>query len=395
LTDGLNVFAYCRNNPVMLNDPGGTQGAESFEDLNDVVKDLNNPGQELSIDLTDTRTHAQPAAKPMGKKAARKHGNKQAKDYRKQAKMKKGPEVQAGHTAAARHAPESGISKADWDKQQMQQLHSRKGKGLDVNVTDQSGNTTSRTRHTSQEGLIDDAVERSKAANGGKLTPQGQLDAAAEVKWRTENVPMDQRDVNALRESGPAKPDKGPPVDPKTGEVVKSETTAAKTEAKAVKAEAKALKTEAKALKTGTEALEVVGKSTAKTALKKLGTKALKVIPFVGMGAGAASAVYEESQGNHVSAALDTVGLIPVVGDVVDAGRLGVAIGETADELLGISDVAAEHGAAVEGAAKYVGLGEDSSRVVGAIGAGVSSITIAPTIAVSKKIAAGVSWLLN
>jgi hypothetical protein len=85
----------------------------------------------------------------------------------------------------------------------MQQLHSRKGQGLDVIVTDQAGNVATRTRHTSQEGLINDAVARARAANGGVLTPQGQLDAANEVAWRTANVPMDQRDINAIRNSAP------------------------------------------------------------------------------------------------------------------------------------------------------------------------------------------------
>src|SRR5829696_7926029 len=131
----------------------------------------------------------------------------------------------------------------------MQELHSRKGQGLDVDVVDQRGNAATRTRHTAQEGLIDDAVERAKAANSGKLTPQGQLDAAAEVDWRTSNTPLDQRNVDAVRNGGLAAPEKGPKVDPKTGEVIKPDA-AAKAEATAVKAEAAAVKTEAKALKT-------------------------------------------------------------------------------------------------------------------------------------------------
>ena len=65
--------------------------------------------------------------------------------------MGKGSTVQAGHTAAARHASESGISKQDWDKQEMQELHSRKGKGLDVEVKDQTGRSKTTTRHRSQE----------------------------------------------------------------------------------------------------------------------------------------------------------------------------------------------------------------------------------------------------
>jgi len=149
-----------------------------------------------------TSSSTSQTAAPMTKSQARSYANKQASDFRTATNMS-GRDVQAGHTAAARHAPESGISRAEWDKAPMQQLHSRKGRGLDVTVTDQNGNVATRTRHTSQEGLIDEGVGRVKAANNGVLTPKGQLDAANEVAWRTANVPMDQRDVNAIRNSSP------------------------------------------------------------------------------------------------------------------------------------------------------------------------------------------------
>jgi hypothetical protein len=43
------------------------------------------------------------------------------------------------------------------------------------------------------------AVDRARAEQGGVLTPQGQLDAAAEVGWRTANVPVGRRDIEATR----------------------------------------------------------------------------------------------------------------------------------------------------------------------------------------------------
>jgi RHS repeat-associated protein len=292
ILDGIDVYLYAHSNPIRVSDPTGYQG-EDFSDLQPVIDDLNK--SELKIDLADKRVHAKSSAKPMSKKEARKYANKQAKDYRKRAGMK-GSTVQAGHTAAARHAPESGITKPDWDKQPMQELHSRKGKGLDVTVTDQTGQRKVTTRHRAQEGLIDDAVKRSKAANGGKLTPQGQLDAAAEVKWRTENVPLDQRDVEALRKSGPALPEKGSPVDQSPGRVVSKET---------------------KLVEAGGEVLEH-GKWVRRAA------KGAKIIPFVGWGAGAASIGYNLNKGNYGEAFLDAVGFVPVVGDVVDAIRFGL-----------------------------------------------------------------------
>lgn len=396
--DGANLYAYSKGNPIRMHDPGGTSGAEpeeSFASLKPTVDDLNQNGTKF--DPTD-RAKNDPSIKSgpvaeggdaMTKQQAKNHHHKQTSDYRQQNGMS-GAEVQAGHTAAKRHVGESGISAKDWDKQPMQQLHSRKGQGLDVEVTDPDG-TKVNTRHTSQEKLINQNIETVKKANGGTLTPQGQLDAAAQVEWQTQGTGMDQREVEAIRKSGPAKPT---PVD-KSKLPVKEEAKAATSEAKAVSAEAKALKTEAKALKAEVKAVEKLGKGAKVMGkLAKAGRHAMAAIPIAGIVAGQASAAYSVSEGDYVGAAMDEAGFIPVVGDLLDAGRAGVAVGEALDEGLGISDVASEHGFAVEGAAKKLGLGEDTSRVLGAIGAGVSSITIAPKIAADRMISSTISgWL--
>jgi RHS repeat-associated protein len=205
LIDGLNMYLYVKANPLRFFDPNGRQTQTPAQP--DWILSIN---QELGLDpskngqtqIVDLRPQAQRAASPMGREAARAYGNQQAAGFRTATGMNQGATVQAGHTAAARHASESGISKADWDTQAMQQLHSRKGQGVDVTVIDQAGNSSVRTRHTAQEGLIDAAVDRSRDANGGTLTPQGQLDAASEVKWRTEGTGLDQREVDIKRQSG-------------------------------------------------------------------------------------------------------------------------------------------------------------------------------------------------
>jgi RHS repeat-associated protein len=203
VTDGSNLYVYVRSNPIIRNDPRGMEGNEvtgpSFSEFDAFMEALSN--SELKVSLTDNRATLTPAANPMSGPKARSYANSQAADFRAATGMNEGAWVQAGHTAAARHASESGISQEDWDTQPMQQLHSRKGQGLDVTVTDQGGDVRTRSRHTAQELLINDAVERARTANGGRLTPQGHLDAANEVNWRTKNIPMDQRDVNALRNS--------------------------------------------------------------------------------------------------------------------------------------------------------------------------------------------------
>src|SRR5258708_39664865 len=109
-----------------------------------------------------------------------------------------GRPVQGGHTAAARHVVESGISKAAWNTAPMQQLQSslKADPGLSAQVTDPAtGETKVGTRHLLvQEGMIDDAVGRARPP-GGALTPQGQLDAANEVQWRSQGTGLDQREV--------------------------------------------------------------------------------------------------------------------------------------------------------------------------------------------------------
>ena len=155
--------------------------------------------------------------------------------------------------------------------------------------------------------------------------------------------------------------------------------------------EAKALKSgeelgEKLLKKSGKELGKDVAESAGKLALKKLGTKALKVIPFVGIGAGLYSTEAAAAEGRYGEAGLEAVGMVPVVGDVVDAARLGVAVGEVGSQLLGIEDVAAEHGTRFQHAAESIGFGADAATLVGATGAALSSITVAPTIALQRKI---------
>jgi len=127
-----------------------------------------------------------------------------------------------------------------------------------------------------------------------------------------------------------------------------------------------------------------------KQGAKLVGSKAAKFIPFVGIAVGAYLVQDDLRKGDYAAAAWDTAEAIPVVGDVVGAAHLGIIAGGALNEGLGIEKVASEHGAAVEGAAKWIGFGTDTSRVFGAIGAAVSSITVAPDIAIKRMIASRV-----
>jgi hypothetical protein len=124
-----------------------------------------------------------------------------------------------------------------------------------------------------------------------------------------------------------------------------------------------------------------------KEGAKILAGKGAKFVPFVGIGVGVGLVTMDLRKGDKVAAAWDTAEAIPVVGDVVGALHFGLTTGTMLNEGLGIDKVAAEHGEAVEHAAKWLGLGEDPARVLGAIGAGASSITFAPSIALGRTIA--------
>ncbi|WP_345381406.1 hypothetical protein, partial [Actinomycetospora straminea] len=171
-----------------------------FSSLSNVVARLNQD-EALARDLIDTRPPLLPRESAWGAGEGRDYGNRQAARYRREVDMDGGPTIQAGHSAAARHVAESNISEDDWDRQRMQQLHSRLGQGFDVSVTDQHDDTRTRTRHTAQEGLIDQAVEQVRDVQG-TLTPQGQLDAGDQVVLGTSNVPLDQRAIDWILRSG-------------------------------------------------------------------------------------------------------------------------------------------------------------------------------------------------
>nr|WSW62713.1 hypothetical protein OG513_31305 [Streptomyces sp. NBC_00998] len=199
--------------------PSPVHDPTDFGDLAPLVRNLNED-PVVRARLSDERPGLPRRTTPWGSGEPREYANKQAADHREATGMT-GDTVQAGHTAAARHAAESGIHEADWDTQPMQELHSRRDPDLIVTVTHEDGRTSTNTRHRAQERLIDAAVEQARVGSqDGSLTPRGQLDAAAQVAWQSENVPLAQPEIDRLRAGGRAAPDRGAPVDPDTGRVV-------------------------------------------------------------------------------------------------------------------------------------------------------------------------------
>lgn len=197
LIDGPNGYIYVGNHVMNAVDPDGSQYIDIGEDpeLQQIAREVH----EARPDLGTKSTSAAPR-RTVTYKQARAEGNRGAAAVRKAHGMT-GPDVQAGHTQAARHVPESGAPAAQTnDPATFQQLHSRRGQGLDVEITNPDESTVTGTRHTTQETLIDDAVARARA--GKQLTPEGQAEAGAEVLWRTQGTGYDQREIELKRASG-------------------------------------------------------------------------------------------------------------------------------------------------------------------------------------------------
>jgi RHS repeat-associated protein len=377
--DGLNVYLYCHANPIGRIDPTGNAGIpdESFADFDPLMRSIEN--SDFGKSLVAPRPPALvPLATPMSKTQARSYANTQTKQQRahpaaettymttKTPAPMKGGDVQAGHTVTARHAAESGISPVDMDKQVFQRLHSRKGKGLDVAVMSQDGSVQVTTRHRTQDySMIDPAIENVKKANNMKLTPTAQMEVGKFVEWNSKNVPLDQGGVEMLQELGKDGAPKRAWIDPTITKEMKAAAKEGDLFAMAAKQAKKA------------KALKLLGKA---------GKKFIAAVPFVGAVLGHASAAEAAMSGDVKGAALDEFGNFPVAGDILDAARGGMDIGEALNVGLGVSDVAAGHGVKVREYAKSIGFSADTALYIGAVAAGLSAITVAPNIAFENTI---------
>lgn len=193
-----------------------------WSSLTPVITELNNPETELKkIQLDNPPKALEQQEQPWTYKKTRQHANKQAKDFRKLKGMKD-PIIQAGHTVTARHAAGTGIKKEDFDKQQFQMLHSGKhdlpdgendkelgfimpadgkDRGFNVRVASEE-KTVERTRHKAQDDMLDNEVDRIRATQDGVIRPEQLLEIGEYIRWKTENLPYDHRDVEYVLSNG-------------------------------------------------------------------------------------------------------------------------------------------------------------------------------------------------
>ncbi len=103
-------------------------------------------------------------------------------------------------------------------------------------------------------------------------------------------------------------------------------------------------------------------------ALVRGGGNALKVLGPVGMIVGLESSAAAAERGEYGVAAFELGTTVAgAAGDVVDAGRAGLDVGEAIGEYHGIYDKAGEHGEAVRAYTESLGAGETISTVAGGV----------------------------
>ncbi|MBI5145809.1 MAG: VCBS repeat-containing protein [Thaumarchaeota archaeon] len=346
ITGGLNLYAYGSASPTNFIDPSGT-APKKYEDQRG--RDTAAKAREMEQNLTDAnkkgykpdpmQKRAEKLAKKRGKTPIEQHHHKGVKQA---ASVKLDPKKMGD--------PMSSV----WSTKKDPTVQAGIG---DKPVWDPDFEGKKKTPHNVAKEL--DLNEQAK----GPKTAKGLEDAASASKQRLPaTADLSER---AKMDWTPSTPN-GPSVDPSTGRVITKE---------------------AKLVHAGGEVVEKAGKG-AKVlkALGKAGRHLAAAVPLLGIVAGQASAATAVHQGDYTGAAMDEIGFIPVVGDLLDAARGGLALGEALNEGLGIEDVAGKHGMAVEGAAKSLGFSQDTSRLIGATGAALSSITVAPSIALQQTV---------
>ncbi|HEX2742311.1 MAG TPA: RHS repeat-associated core domain-containing protein [Rubrobacter sp.] len=368
LMDGHNLYRYVSNNPLSFSDPSGRQKSDAVGTISTHRKHERSLYDALGNRISEDE-HVIPKA---SQKAVTRDPTTGLSDFTER-HYQNNTTVRVEKSMAnekTRGGPTSDNARSAALKQK-----ALTGTPMDVNqeLLVDSLDNAKRARTATGSVITDDQLHKTALAEMGELFETHGHDTRkkVELSWERMSDAEIQKEQQSLQRASESAKKLAPE---KAADTSKAVLNKADDVAEA-------------AAKPTTKALETVAEKGGMKIATKLGTKALKVVPFVGMGASLYSMKAEAAQGNYGAAALEGVGMVPVVGDVVDAARLGVAVGETASEALGIEEVATEHGMAVEGAARSLGFSQDTSRLIGATGAALSSITVAPQIALQRKIA--------
>lgn len=327
LRDGLNLYMFVRGGVTRYIDPQGLEGYEDISgDLQSTAAETDKAGLVMGKKPSGGELKALPKPQQRMQTAPlneRYEGNKGAARARTRAKASPLGAPEAGdemaHLSAARH---NKVTKIPNDiANDAQNIKAIPGKGKNATVTAPDGTTRTTDFHAAQEDVLDEIHARTqKGKTPGTIdSSTAAQDALEEAKIKSE--PFTREHLNEVKNSPKALPEKGPPVDPKTGKVIVKdveeglELTAKKGTGTAEIIAKDALQIAEK------EGPSVAGKGLT-WATKSFGRKALQYVPFIGMGIGAASASYNWKRGHYEEAFWDGLSVIPGVGDVSLVARI-------------------------------------------------------------------------
>lgn len=199
LKDGFNNYSYVLDRPVTAKDPCGSEYVDIGADPE--IQAAAQSVHKASPELEQSPRPSIPAGEDVTYRRARRQGATGQRAFRRTHGLKGGT-VQAGHIYSIEESVPTRLPRQVRDNPAtMMALHSRRDPALEVRITDQSGRTVVRTRHTGQEDLRRQATGRAAARTGGVLTREGQVAAGQDVLTQTENTPWDQRNVNRILSS--------------------------------------------------------------------------------------------------------------------------------------------------------------------------------------------------
>ena len=236
IVDGPNFYTFTKCNPVRYVDKRGFQ-TDEFKDLRPVAQEVDKAGLAIGEKkASGAELKELPAAQQRMQTTpvdARAKGNQGAAKARRHANSvkKNPPDPQTGtqigkpqpgdemaHMSAARHNETSGIPNdiANDPKN----IKAMPATGKNATVTDPTGKSRTTDYHAAQEDILDEIQARSQAGKkpGTIQSSVAAQDAMEEAKIKSEPFTREYQDK--VKDKGSALPEKGPPVDPHTGEVI-------------------------------------------------------------------------------------------------------------------------------------------------------------------------------
>jgi RHS repeat-associated protein len=211
--DGVNTFVYCHCNPVVGVDTTGKDDSH-FESLRSLFNEVGEifAGKPGPTPLT-------PNATKVPQEQYRQWANTENKRFKANPPPETpitfvdkpsptfhpepwtGSDVQVSHLAGAKEAYESQIQRADWEKLPKERMRTVTGEAAVMDPKTGKVQLLSHHRGVQEGAIIEPALERARAANGGKLTPEALKETAEYAQWKGSNIPLSEGNRELIHEA--------------------------------------------------------------------------------------------------------------------------------------------------------------------------------------------------